>query len=155
MIKRILILGLFACSFLFANAAAQYMTIEQKDGKKYSFLLHDNPVITYSGGNLVVNGSATTSYAISGVKNFHFTEGNETGVKNQLADVLRIVNLDGNTLQIQNAQASEKVILFNVMGHVVFSATTDVDGSVIVNLPGQKGTYVLTVGLRSIKIIRK
>lgn len=155
MIKRILILGLFACSFLFANAAAQYMTIEQKDGKKYNFLLHDNPVITYSGGNLVVNGSATTSYAISGVKNFHFTEVEDVEVKIIDANVLRIINVDDNTIRIENAPANARVTLSNLTGAIVFVSTANSEGLVDITLPNQKGIYIISVGNQSFKIIRE
>ena len=67
-IKRIiatsatLLLGLMSI-----NAAATHLTVELKAGNKYSFLLADKPVITFSNGDLVVNGDAETSYSIDGV----------------------------------------------------------------------------------------
>lgn len=156
MIKRILSVGFFIiCSVLFANASVQYMTIEKKNGEKYSFLLEDSPVITYSDGNLVVNGNDKTSFAIADVKNYHFSEENETGVKESHVDVLRIVNIDENTLQIQNALAFEKVVLIQSNGKLFSVTTSDSEGTANVKLPDQKGVYVLVVGIKSIKIIRK
>ncbi len=155
MVKRILSVGLFVCSVLFANASVQYMTIEKKNGEKYSFLLEDSPVITYSDGNLVVNGNDKTSFAIADVKNYHFSEENETGVKESHVDVLRIVNIDENTLQIQNASAFEKVMLVQSNGKLFSVTTSDSEGTANVTLPDQKGVYVLVVGIKSIKIIRK
>ena len=82
MVKKIFTL-LFLCGCLVCvNAKKQYMTIEQKSGEKFSFLLDENPEITYSDGNLVVNGNAITSYAISSVKNYHFTETASVDTKN-------------------------------------------------------------------------
>ena len=153
--KRILTFLLLSGCLLGANAEKKYMTVEQKNSAKYSFLLEDNPIVTYENGSLVVNGNATTSYAIAGVKNYHFTEGNETGVDAPLAKMLQIVSLDEATLQVRNAQASEKVSLVNANGATLFSATADSEGSVLVKLPEVKGVYVLTVGSNSIKVIRK
>lgn len=155
MVKRIIaILGMAGC-LLCANATKNYMTIEQLNGSKYSFLLDENPVITYENGILVVNGNATTQYSIESIKNYHFTENDETAVKNQKSETLRITTLNESSLQVQNAKASEKVTLVNVNGQAVFSASTDNEGSAIVTLPAQKGVYVLSVGTQSIKVIRK
>ena len=113
-VKRILVAGLFLGGVLCANATVRYMTVEHKSGKKCSFLLDDNPVVTYSDGNLVVNGSATTSYAISDVKDFHFTVGDESGVKNIESDLLRIINVDDKTIRIENAPVNIEVMMMNI-----------------------------------------
>ena len=52
-------------------------------------------------------------------------------------------------------EALEKVSLVGVNGMTIFTALTDNEGSVNVVLPEQKGVYVLTVGTKSIKVIRK
>ncbi len=153
MVKKIFTL-LFLCGCLVCvNAKKQYMTIEQKSGEKFSFLLDENPEITYSDGNLVVNGNAITSYAISSVKNYHFTE--TASVDTKISNELRIVNLDQSTIQVQNANASEKATLINVNGAILFESATDAEGTVIVTLPEQKGVYILSIGARSLKVIRK
>lgn len=153
MTKRILtLLSLCGC-LVCANAKKQYMTIEQKSGEKYSFLLDENPEITYSEGNLIVNGSEITSYAISSVKNYHFSE--TSSVDTKISNELRIINLDESTVEVQNANASAKVMLANVNGAIVFETKTNAEGTAIVVLPEQKGVYVLSVGAHSIKVIRK
>ncbi len=154
MTKRILtLLSLCGC-LVCANAKKQYMTIEQKSGEKYSFLLDENPEITYSEGNLIVNGSAITSYAISSVKNYHFSE-ISSSVDTKISNELRIINLDESTIEVQNAKAIAKVMLANVNGTIVFESQTNTEGSVLVTLPEQKGVYILSIGTCSIKVIRK
>lgn len=152
--RNLAVIGLSTCLFCM-GAEKQYMTIEQLDGSKFSFLLDENPVVTYEDENLVVNGSATTSYAISNIKNYHFTEKSESAVRDQIADMFYVVSIDEATLKVQNAKASEKVSLINVNGVVISVASTDDEGTAIVKLPEQKGVYVLTVGTRAIKVIRK
>ncbi|MEE1084727.1 MAG: hypothetical protein UH850_13460 [Paludibacteraceae bacterium] len=153
--KKILTILLLSGCLLGANAEKKYMTVEQKDGAMYSFSLDENPIVTLESGCLVVNGNTTTSYAISEIKNYHFTKENETGTNTPSTKMLQIVSLDEASLQVQNAQASEKVTLIDANGIVLFSDTTDSEGRVIVKIPQEKGVYVLTTGVNSIKIIRK
>lgn len=152
--KRLLTSIALLLGSLCANATVQYMTVEQKSGAKYSFLLKENPVVTYKGGELVVNGSASTSYAISGVKNYHFTESDQTGVENTGADMLRITT-DENTVLVENAPAGAKVALVNAGGATVTNTTAGQNGGATISLPSAKGVYVLTVGKQSFKLIRK
>ena len=78
MFKKLFFLMCLSYGALNCGATVKYMTVELKSSEKYSFLLADKPVVTFQNGDLVVNGSAETSYAISGVKDYHFTEKDET-----------------------------------------------------------------------------
>lgn len=155
MTKKLLTTIALLCAALCADAAANYMTVELKNAKKFSFKLSDNPVVTYQNGDLVVNGNASTSYAIGSVKNFHFTEGDQTPVENVDADMFRIVNMDDNTISVENAPAGAKVVLVNAGGATVITSTVDQSGTSIISLPQHKGVYVLIVGKQSFKLIRK
>ena len=152
--KLISVLALLL-SVMSASATVQYMTVELQGGEKYSFLLTDNPVVTYDGGSLVVNGSASTSYAIGGVKNYHFTEGDLTNANNLSADMLRIVSIDESTIEVQNAASNATVTLVSASGTVQSTSTAAANGTARVSLPAPKGVYVLSVNNKSIKIIRK
>lgn len=155
MVKKFLtVLGLLS-SLFYANAEKQFMIVELKSTSKISFLLEEDPVVTFENEQLVVNGNATTSYAISSVKNFHFSEFEETAAKEQLANMMSIFSIDEARLQVQNAKANEKITVVNMDGIAVASSSTDNEGSAVVTLPNQKGIYVLTVGTKSIKVIRK
>ena len=89
------------------------------------------------------------------MRNYHFTEGNETEVKEEVANVLRVVNRDDNSLSLENAPAGVKVTLVSVNGIVVATSKVDLDGTATILLPSEKGVYVLTIGNQSFKIIRK
>ena len=140
---------------LVCTASNNWMVVEQRNGDKSGFLLADNPMVRYTGGDLVVNGSASTSYALSNVLNYHFSENAESGVDGVGSDVLRVVGLDEQTLQVQNGKPQSAVSLLNVGGVLLSTQQTDADGSVTVALPQQKGVYVLYVGGKSFKLIRK
>ncbi|MCR5246376.1 MAG: hypothetical protein Q4B61_08105 [Bacteroidales bacterium] len=152
--KQLLTVCLFGCVAL-ANAEISNVVIELKSGKEIGFLLNDTLEFTHENGNLVVNNNATTSYVIDSVKNFHFTNGENLSVDNQFSTNLSIINLDNATLQVKNALPSEKVMMTSINGMVLFNSKTDTEGSIILTLPEQKGIYVLSIGNRGIKIIRK
>ncbi len=154
MIKKLAAMLGLTCGVLGANASALYMTVEQKSGDKYSFLLADNPVVTYKDGNLVVNGNATTSYAIDGVKNYHFTESDLT-IAEKTDNNQLYISVSNNTVAIENASAQSKVVLVSANGATIATAKTDVQGAATIALPNQQGVYVLTVGENSFKLIRK
>lgn len=154
MIKKLAAMLGLTCGVLGANASALYMTVEQKSGDKYSFLLADNPEVTYKDGNLVVNGNATTSYAIDGVKNYHFTESDLT-IAEKTDNNQLYISVSNNTVAIENASAQSKVVLVSANGATIATAKTDVQGAATIALPNQQGVYVLTVGENSFKLIRK
>ncbi len=137
-----------------AHASLEYMTIELQDGSKFSFLLNDKPVVTISDDDLIVNGNEETSYAISNVKNFHFTEGDLTDVSNSAASEMSIFNVDG-IIKIQNAPVAANVNVINVNGVLLSSSTVNSEGEATIALPNSKGVYVVTVGNNSFKVIRK
>lgn len=83
---------------LAVQAAPTYVTIEMKDGNNIDFLLSENPVFTFSKGDLFVNGDAKTSYAVSGVKNYHFTS-TVTDLGKVAANSLRVVYIDNSTIR--------------------------------------------------------
>lgn len=152
--KKIITLCFLGVSML-ANAEITHVTVELKEGGKYSFLLAEKPVITFKGADLVVNDNAATSYALSDVKNYHFTESDETKVEAVANAEIRIVNLNEQTIEVQNSEASVKVNLIAANSAVLSTTTTDANGKATINLPQTKGVYIVTVGNKSFKVIRK
>lgn len=155
MIKR-LFTSLFLIGLTLGTyAEVKYMTIEMKNGSKISFLLADNPVITYQSESLVVNNDAKNTYSFEDVKNYHFTEMDESGVDNLPANDLRIVWVDDETIGVQNALPNSTIAITAINGVVVSQTKTDADGKSTVRMPNKTGVYVLSVGKQSFKIIRK
>ncbi len=155
MAKRLFISFFLLCLVLGAYAEAQYMTIEMKTGTAISFLLADNPVITYKNESLVVNNDAKTTYSFEDVKNYHFTESFETGVNALPTNELRIMWIDGETIGVQNARPNSIIAITSVNGVVVSQTKTAANGNSMVRMPSEAGIYVLSVNKQSFKIIRK
>lgn len=140
------------------SATVKYMTVELKSSEKYSFLLADKPVVTFQNGDLVVNGSAETSYAISGVKDYHFTEKDETEATGETLKSVEtgcVIFENNGVVFIQKANPFADVLLFNVNGVVLSKTSVDNNGNAELKLPNFAGVYVLSVGNQSFKLIRK
>lgn len=138
---------------LYSHAGTKYMTVEQKTGEKFSFLLANKPIVTYENDELVVNGSGS-SFVIDDLKNFYFTDEDHTGVANQTTDVLSVVKTDENTIRVENAAAGVAVKLVNASSSIVATCTTDQNGAASLSFPSQTGVYVLTIGNNSFKVVR-
>ena len=155
MIKR-LFTSLFLIGLTLGTyAEVKYMTIEMKNGSSISFLLNDNPVITYQSGNLEINKDSKTTYAFDMIKDFHFTETDESGTRMFSADVLRFIWIDNETIEVQNTQPGTVVFLTAINGVVVSKSKADADGKSTVRMPNKTGVYVISAGKQSFKIIRK
>ena len=161
MIKKTITTLSLVCLALGIHAESKYLTVEMKEGAKFSFLLADKPVITCQSGSLVVNKDAKTTYAFEGVKNFHFTENNEgssggtTKVEESYSQLLQIVWIDNETIEVQNAQPNLTISLVSINGSVLSQTTADTDGKATFSISNEAGVYVLSTGNQSFKIIRK
>lgn len=136
-------------------AESKYMTVEKNDGSKISFLLDNNPVITYQNDNLVINKDAKTTYSLEDIKNYHFTESDDSKVEMFSSNTMNIVWLDDATIEVKNAMSNTVVMLTAVNGVVVANTKADSEGKATVKIPNQAGVYVLSAGNQSFKIIRK
>lgn len=136
-------------------AESKYMTIELNNGLLFSFLLDENPVITYENESLLVNKDEKTTYSFDDIKNYHFTEDDQTAAKMTIANTLEIVKLDDETIEIKNAEVNCNVAIYSVDGIIVDKAKANAEGNATVKMPNQAGVYVVVAGKQSFKIIRK
>ncbi|MBQ0156788.1 MAG: hypothetical protein KBT22_09480 [Bacteroidales bacterium] len=155
MVKKIFTSLLLACMASGMYAESKYMTIELNNGLLFSFLLDENPVITYENESLLVNKDEKTTYSFDDIKNYHFTEDDQTAAKMTIANTLEIVKLDDETIEIKNAEANCNVAIYSVDGIIVDKAKANAEGNATVKMPNQAGVYVVVAGKQSFKIIRK
>lgn len=151
--KKLLSAGLLFVSMAI-QASDMQLVVELNSNAKYKFLLANQPVVTFDKGNLVVNGEEATSYEITGVKNCHF-ESEITEAKSVAVNELQIIYVDENTIRVQNAISNAPVSILSVSGVVFSNQNADDSGETVLNLPTQKGVYVITVGDKSFKVVRK
>ena len=155
MVKKFITALSFVSLSLGLFAESNYMTVELNSGSKISFLLADNPVVTYNEGNFIVNKDSKTTYSLDNVKNYHFTENDDTKVKMTNANSLVIVWVDDNTIEVQNATPGSEASLTAVNGMVVSKNKVDLDGKATVKVSNNAGVYIISADKQSFKIIRK
>ena len=155
MMKRFISILSLICLSLAAFAESQYMIVEMKNGTSVSFLLADKPVVTFQNSYLEINKDAQTTYAIENVNKFYFKEGESTNNEITPVESLRVISVDENTLEVQNAQPNLTVSLLSIMGVTISQVNVNEEGSALINMPDRAGVYLLLVGNQSVKIIRK
>lgn len=130
------------------NDAGQRMVLLKKDGTKLYYDLHEEPVTTFSGGQLILTTSKTTAYfQLSEIIRYTFegafdeigkakTRGGET-VYHQTRDAMSFDGLPKGTL----------VELYTSDGRKLSSQHTSGDTTTEVSLADQpRGTYYVKIG---------
>ena len=104
--------------FLVVTASAQSaLVIELRDGSNATFLLAENPRVTFSGEQLsIVSSSATMEFNRSDVKNWHFAD-TPSSVENIAAEAK--VKLEGGALLISGITDDTAIALYSVDGVAV------------------------------------
>ena len=152
--KKILFLlfGMFLSSIMYAQEK-NALVIKLTDGNTHTFVLSEKPVITLPGGNIVVNGSASTTYARSEVEKFYFVYDDGTGIESVGKDNIKFNYVDGENVRISGLKDKTIVSVASLDGKIISTQKSDGTGSVTVSLGNQlKGIYIISVGGRSIKI---
>ncbi len=155
MVKRFITTLTSVCLAFGLYAESKYLTVELKDGSAISFLLTEQPVITFENSCLVINKDAKTTYSFENLRNFRFTEEGLTDLEKVSAETLRFVQTDEETIEVQNAPSGSVIILTAVNGAVLSQVNAGTEGKATVKMPSQAGVYVLSVGNQSFKIIHK
>lgn len=155
MVKRLLSTLAFTCLTLGIYAGSSCLVVEMKDGKSVSFVLSEKPVLTFENRNLVINKDSETSYSFENIKNYHFSKDVETAANMFSSETLKVVWVDNQTLEVQNAKPSSLITLTAINGSVVSKSNADGAGMATVRVPNNAGIYVLSAENQSFKIIRK
>ena len=136
-------------------AEDSFLVVEKTNGDLVCFLLADGPSIIYDKGMMIINGNSSTSYGLNDVKNFHFSESDVTAADNAKSGTFCVIAEGANAVRVQNATIGASVTLTNVNGTVLANGKVDNEGVATLVLPSAKGVYVLSVGNKSFKLIRK
>lgn len=136
------------------------LIVEKTDGSTESFLLADQPVVTFEGANGVfTTPSVSVSIPRADIDNFHFKSGT-TGIKAITPTTgdgasVRVRFLGGNTVEIAG-QGNRPVAVYRTDGAAANAEVVRGADSATVSLENlPKGIYVIKYGNNSIKMIRK
>ena len=140
----------------------QYLVIEETDGTTSQFALTDAPLITFNGDQLVVTSAGDElSFALSGVKNYHF---DKEEITTAIDDAPVAPNANGEstpTIAFGEAKFSglkegTRIVVYTAEGRMVSSATAGRNGDVSINLRSlPQGIYILRTPSNSYKIYNR
>ena len=136
---------LFALTAKAASDGVNAMLLEGSTDFKFTILLDDQPVVTFSDDYLVVTtymGDAVSIPSTLVTKWTYVRDENATGIKNA-SRFGSLLSFDGKHLGLSNLAPSSAVQVYTADGALVASATTDSRGSVSLSLPDRQGAVYL------------
>ncbi len=121
--------------------AGMALVVHQKSGGTVEFAFSKKPVVTYSGGNVVITSTeAKVEYPLSDVQKFTFSEETD-GVERIVAPA---------------NQLPQPTYIYNVGGMLMRTLQPNKDGTTPATLEGlPAGTYIIKNGTTKYKIIKK
>ena len=135
------------------GASAKSVVFTLNDGTKVYYLLSSeaNPILRFQEDKMVVNDDV---YEFSDIKNFYLSE---TDDPNAIENVLSKQNMTfkENTVIIRS-DAVKTVKVYTLNGVEVKAPVEKTDDVISVNLNGlEKGTYLISTGNSSLKVLKK
>ena len=135
------------------GVSAKSVVFTMNDGTKVYYLLSTgvNPILRFKEGRMVVNEDA---YEFSDIKNFYISETDDPNAIDFLLSG-KDVTMAANTVIIP-ADAVKDVKVYMVDGKEVKGRVEKTDHDIIVHLNElEKGTYVISTGKSSMKVMKK
>ena len=127
-----------------ASDAVNAMLLQGPSDYKFTILLDDQPVVTFSGDYLVVTSHMSeVSIPSSLVTKWTYVQDDEA---TRIKDVKRfgsLLSFDGRHLSMTNLAPSSAVLVYTADGALVASAKTNSRGSVSLSVPEQLGAVYL------------
>jgi len=144
---------LFLLLMTSVGASARSIVFTLSDDTKVYYLLSSevNPVLRFKEGKMVVNDDV---YEFSDIKNFYISEEDDP---NAIEPVLSKLNMTfkENTVIIRS-ETVKAVKVYTLNGEEVKAPVEKTDDVISVNLNGlEKGTYLISTGDSSLKVLKK
>ena len=148
----VILYGILLSSVIYAQEK-NALVIKMIDGNTHTFVLSEKPVVTLPDGNIVVNGSASTTYARSEVEKFYFVYDDGSGIESLSKDNVTFYYVDGENVRISGLKDKTSVSVTSLDGKIISAQKCDGTGSVTISLGNQtKGIYIISFGGRSVKV---
>lgn len=160
-LKTLVTLALMALMLLLPGPAfaesmvdVQCLVLTQTDGTVSKFALDDEPVITYSGGDVVVScGQRVLRTAMDGVASCSFaTEKMPAGIDDVKADEGTVAFAFGSA-SFDGLAPGSRIAVYTLDGKVVANTVADGHGSASISLASLgHGVYILHTPRKSYKV---
>lgn len=147
------IITLAACLFLAATALpAKSLVLTLKNGTLVYYLLGKdvNPMLRFVDGDIVVN---TDRFEFSNVKNFYISATDDpTSIEHTVGTHIQ----QSHNMVILDTEDPQSISLYTFDGRKVDVCPQHSNGKTLIDLsPLPQGTYIITIGESSLKILKK
>ena len=136
-------------------AETTHVTVDLTDGTKFSYLLAESPKITYSADSFIVSGPARAAFELNKVDSYHFTDGTVSDAQVLGSNEIRITYSDNSHVKAEGLQANSSVILYSVAGSAIQKVKASAEGVAELELPQEKGIYILKTDFQTVKLIKE
>lgn len=149
---KIAILGfLLIQSFM---VSAQSLVLTMRDGSVTQFALQEEPVVTYSGGDMVVTcGESVLTTSMQDVLSCTF-DNNITGITKLPAhenDEQSVFNFSNMT--VEGLKTGTQVSVYTIDGKMISQMKANESGRASIDIAGQRGTiYIVRTPKKTFKI---
>ena len=136
--------------------AEEMLVLRLKGGSKISYVLAENPIMTFSGGRLAITSTdGCADYELINVEEFCFVD-IPTAIDNVMVDEVRFARLSDG-VRIYGVVKSNEVMVFDTGGRQVSATVTIVNNYADVSLnAAPQGIYlIIAKGIATIKITKR
>ncbi len=134
------------------------MHVKSVDGTTVDFDFDNEPVMTFDGGQAVINSTSDTDvkFQMDNVENITFTSvySGIDAVKKGDGSQIRVTAADGK-ITVSGLKADAKVAVYDASGALVAGAGADANGQAVVNISNLgKGVFVVGTPSSSFKFTK-
>ena len=155
----VLIISMLMSTTLYAQEK-NALIVKQNNGTEDAFILSEKPTVVIQDDKMFVTGIIEVTYIRSDISKFFFEEISSDdprivsdGIKSISKDNITFYYVDGETVRISGLKEKTKVSLASLDGKVISTTNCNSPGVVTISLGSlTKGVYVISYGIRSIKI---
>lgn len=149
--KKVLLLLSFCLTCLLSAQAETCLMLQMRDGQTHSYVLSQQPVLTFSEGAMTLKTSeAEASFLLTEIENYHFAQ-EETELRTMSTNERRFSYI-GGIVKVEGGQ--DPVLLSDLNGRILHTAQRGETFSFDLHRQ-QQGTYLLRIGSLSIKLYHK
>lgn len=138
------------------------LIVKLNNGTEHAFVLAEKPTLLIQDDKMYITGLIEVHYLRSEIAKCYFEEINledpriPVGIDAVNEDNFTFSYLDGENIRISGLKNKTTVSVASLDGKIIGSQKSDGSGGVTISLGNHpKGIYIISVGVRSIKVQRK
>ena len=154
LITSILLAVITATAAHAQDATTTGLVLQLTTGETATFVLDEQPKITFTAGNLVITSPTyTTEYPLADLQRYTFKQVPASQITSPAADNRPSITQKDGQIVLDNLPADATVTVYSIDGMALSSPTTATDGHATIDTSTlTSGVYIIKYGNKSLKI---